>query len=254
MKQILLIGNLDDNLANIYKILRDNYIVQISEMEKKEVVGLIKIIDPNLVIVSMDNITDLNKDVIDYLKGLPVRIPVLFMGSLEDCPDYIGSSRDDLFKFIESPVTKNVLLKKCEDMLKISEGKDVVVEIQAVNRKKKILIIDDSGVFLRTIKSLLEPKYTTILAKSGEKGVEIALNENPDLILLDYEMPGWNGKETLEKLRMDEALKNIPVIFLTGVSDKNHIFEVLKLQPQGYLLKPVDSNELENKIEEVIGK
>ena len=73
--------------------------------------------------------------------------------------------------------------------------------------------------------------------------------ELPDLILLDYEMPGLDGKETLEKIRADENMKNIPVIFLTGVADRQNIANVLHLNPMGYILKPPSQDKLFEAIE-----
>ena len=60
----------------------------------------------------------------------------------------------------------------------------------------------------------------------------------PDLILLDYDMPGWNGKKTFEVVRQTENGKDIPVIFLTAIADKENIMAVLQMNPYGYLLKP----------------
>lgn len=72
----------------------------------------------------------------------------------------------------------------------------------------------------------------------------------PELILLDYEMPEVNGKETLEVIRTQKNYCDIPVVFLTAVADKQKISEVLALQPQGYLLKPVEQQKLLNYLED----
>ena len=75
----------------------------------------------------------------------------------------------------------------------------------------------------------------------------------PDLILLDYEMPVCDGRQTLEMIRADDDLKDIPVIFLTSVNDREHIQSVLELHPQGYLLKPPVQEKLEQAIEKELG-
>lgn len=79
----------------------------------------------------------------------------------------------------------------------------------------------------------------------------MAKKKHPDLILLDYEMPGWDGKRTLEEIRKDEEIMDIPVMFLTGVADKEHIAAVLGMKPEGYLLKPVEQSKLLSMIEEI---
>ena len=68
--------------------------------------------------------------------------------------------------------------------------------------------------------------------------------KRPDLILLDYEMPVCDGKMTLEMIRAEEDLKNIPVVFLTAVNDRANIEAVLKLKPAGYFLKPPVKDKL----------
>ena len=71
--------------------------------------------------------------------------------------------------------------------------------------------------------------------------------------MLDYEMPEWDGKKTLEEIRKDEEIMDIPVMFLTGVAEKEYIAAVLGLNPAGYLLKPVEQSKLLKSIEEVLG-
>lgn len=66
-------------------------------------------------------------------------------------------------------------------------------------------------------------------------------------------MPGEKGPGILEKVRANEATKDIPVIFLTGVSDREKIQEALVLRPQSYLLKPIDREKLIEAITKVIG-
>lgn len=103
--------------------------------------------------------------------------------------------------------------------------------------RKKILVVDDSGVMLRNIKGWLADKYQVIPVNSGASAIKYLALGRPDLILLDYEMPVCDGRQVLEMLRSEEDFKDIPVIFLTGRSDMESIMEVMSLKPQGYLLK-----------------
>ena len=75
----------------------------------------------------------------------------------------------------------------------------------------------------------------------------------PDLILLDYEMPVCDGRQTLEMIRADEEISDIPVIFLTGVNDREHIEMVLALRSAGYLLKPPVKERLLGEIKKAVG-
>ena len=83
---------------------------------------------------------------------------------------------------------------------------------------------------------------------NGRDAVEYLKANTVDLMLLDYLMPDMNGKETLEMIRADEHMKDLPVFFLTGVSNSSKISECLKLDPIGYILKPIGKFSLLAKI------
>ncbi len=117
---------------------------------------------------------------------------------------------------------------------------------------KKILVVDDNATTLRGIKKILDPYYEVTLANSGMRAIAAISKDKPDLILLDYEMPVCDGKQTFEMIRADEDMKDIPVIFLTGVNDKAHITAVLKLVPAGYMLKPYEPEKLLATIRKVL--
>ena len=120
---------------------------------------------------------------------------------------------------------------------------------ETTDQKKHILVVDDSGTFLHTMKQWLEPQYKVTIVNSATTAISCLNKVKPDLILLDYEMPVCNGPMMLEMIRNDVEFSDIPVIFLTGKGDKDSVRRVLTLKPQGYLLK----NLPQNKILETIG-
>lgn len=130
------------------------------------------------------------------------------------------------------------------------EKLNVVKESQV---KKHILVVDDDPLMLKVVKEYLGDAYQVATAISGKVAMKFLESKETNLILLDYEMPVENGKEVLQKIRNNEKLANVPVIFLTGVTDRGKLMEVLALQPQGYLLKPVDKEKLLGTIEKFIG-
>lgn len=117
---------------------------------------------------------------------------------------------------------------------------------------RSILIIDDSMTQQRIMKKLLQGKYDTLTSESGIDGIKIAKEKQPDLILLDYDMPLMSGKETFLRLQRQEETKDIPVIFLTGLDKREYVEAVLKLRPKGYLLKPVEQDRLIHTIKSVL--
>ena len=117
---------------------------------------------------------------------------------------------------------------------------------------KRILLIDDSLIQHRILSVLLQGRFELLTAASGIEGIRIAKLERPDLILLDYDMPFLSGKETFRKLQEQPETRSIPVVFLTGVDEREDVEEVLKLRPQGYVLKPVDQRQLLERIRKVL--
>lgn len=106
--------------------------------------------------------------------------------------------------------------------------------------KKKVLIIEDEESVQRAISdALMNQEFETLVAKDGEEGLDMALREHPDLILLDVLMPKMDGMIMLQKLRQDEWGKKIPVIILTNVSPNasSVINSVLQNEPAYYLIK-----------------
>ena len=148
------------------------------------------------------------------------------------------------------PVSTMAILEQCSKIF--ADGKYVDSSAKKEEVKlKHILIVDDSAVTLRSVKTLLDKKYRISVATSGEMAIKTMQRSLPDLVLLDYEMPGCDGKQTLEMIRQDETMMNVPVMFLTGVAEKQHIASVLALNPAGYMLKPPEQEKLLNAIEDI---
>lgn len=120
-------------------------------------------------------------------------------------------------------------------------------------RRRHILVVDDSVMMLKVIKEHLADQYDIATATSGRIALRFLERRRTDLILLDYAMPEEDGIAVLEKLRANDATKDIPVIFLTGITEREKIQKALVRKPQGYLLKPVDKDKLTAAIRNVIG-
>ena len=105
--------------------------------------------------------------------------------------------------------------------------------------KKKVLIVEDEEPMLRVLKEhLCEGGVCTVFtAGNGEEGLKIALEEHPNLILLDIVMPVMDGLSMLRKLREDEWGKNVEVIMLTNLTGKEHLAEALEEGSFEYLVK-----------------
>lgn len=118
----------------------------------------------------------------------------------------------------------------------------------------QILLVDDNAIQIRALKGALQKYYDVAMATSGKDAVHMIEKRLPDLVFLDYEMPEWDGKMTLEQIRQIKGAENLPVVFLTGVKNKENIKAVLALNPAGYLLKPANQDMIMNTIQKILGE
>lgn len=144
-----------------------------------------------------------------------------------------------VFKFYERPLDMEELLDDIENYMR---------EESKLERRKSILIVDDDVSYMSVISNWLKDSYRISMANSGMQAITWLAKNKADLILLDYEMPITTGPQVLEMIRSDVSMADIPVMFLTGKSDKDSIMKVLSLKPVGYLLKTVERKELRNTI------
>lgn len=117
------------------------------------------------------------------------------------------------------------------------------------NAKKKVLVVDDSMTIREAMKQLLSEGYEVAMVESGVAAIRTITLNRPDLILLDYEMPICDGKQTLEMLRSEKEFEDIPVIFLTGRRDPESMIKVMPLKPAGYLLKNSKPADIKKEID-----
>jgi CheY-like chemotaxis protein len=123
----------------------------------------------------------------------------------------------------------------------------------AEGEKLHVLVVDDDVRMIKTLKLFLEDEYQVATAVNGTIALRYLENKPADLILLDYEMPDLSGPEVLDLIRSHKGLTKIPVVFLTGASERSKIAKALALKPQGYLLKPVERAALMSKLHEILG-
>ena len=120
--------------------------------------------------------------------------------------------------------------------------------------RKKILVIDDDPMVLKLIQGHLGDEYDIASAISGKVAYKYLSSKSVDLILLDYEMPEENGPMVYENIRkMEGDIKNVPIVFLTGVTERDKLVKAIQLKPNGYLPKPINGTKLTNTVSKLIG-
>src|ERR1700712_3716597 len=111
--------------------------------------------------------------------------------------------------------------------------------------KKKILLIEDNDDIRDNTAEILElSNYQVIVAENGKRGVEQALEHTPDLIICDIMMPGLDGYGVFHAVHKNEAIKNIPFIFLTAKTERGDFRKGMELGADDYITKPFYGTEL----------
>ena len=261
--KILLVGK-NKTIIDDFFALADDVELMTSSARWEDLLIHIRYMGPHAVCFCTANES---KETIDNMSLLGARlrdmfVPLIVAGSSENCDEYVQSGKASLV--LRDPVSARAIetsiIKKIEELLaekqeKEEEEQRAAEEKRATeekNRKRHILVVDDDPHMLRTIKEILHGKYDVGTAVNGRVALKFLEKKTTDLILLDYEMPEENGPAVLAKLRENEATANIPVVFLTGVTEKAKIAQALTMKPQGYVLKPVEYDKLNATIEKLL--
>jgi DNA-binding response OmpR family regulator len=118
-----------------------------------------------------------------------------------------------------------------------------------VNKPYTILAVDDESDVLLIVKTALQAEgYNVVTAPDGPDALKTAHDEKPDLILLDVMMPDMDGFEVLDKLRDDDVTCQIPVIMLTGLTERERKRSAIERGTKYYITKPFDFQDLISKV------
>ena len=117
---------------------------------------------------------------------------------------------------------------------------------------RTLLAVDDEYDILLILRTALKDDFRVLAAGNGADALATAAEQRPDIILLDMMMPEMDGFEVLRRLRENEATAAIPVIFLTGVSERAKMRRALDNGVPYYIVKPFRTHELMHKINQAL--
>lgn len=249
MKKVFFIGQYNTLFEETNNYLVSYFNVQVCVDSHYVMKSILKLSKPDLFLISMLAISQDKSKILNEIRYNYPDVPVICM-----CPPGEPMTAFDLEDInhhcsLEMPVDNEVLVETICDMLGIKYDHDNKQVNEDIYHRKCVLAVDDNVFQLRMLNELLKDRYDVQLAESGMKALTLIGKRVPDIILLDYEMPICDGKMTLQMIREIDEAKDVPVIFLTGVKDSEHIKAVLDLHPAGYILKPAKNDLLIEEIE-----
>jgi signal transduction histidine kinase/DNA-binding response OmpR family regulator len=162
---------------------------------------------------------------------------------------------------VELPITRNALVTKDQNFVAkpeplISTAKNNIEIVETIDPNSELplcLIIEDNHDVAHYLETCLKDKYQTIHALNGIKGIEIALEKVPDIIICDVMMPGKDGYEVCKTLKTDERTDHIPIIILTAKVTMKDRLTGLSHGADAYLTKPFVKAELFTRLDQLIG-
>ena len=192
-----------------------------------------------------------------------LNIPIVIVGNREECDQFMRIAPATQATFIHRPISAQKLEHSIVELLenrgtkKDTDSDDKAessAEQQGQPARKHILIVDDDSSVLKLLKGYLAERYDVATAINGKVAMKFLETKRTDMVLLDYEMPEENGAAVLRKIRENSKTRNLPVVFLTGLTERGKIQEVLALKIQGYLLKPIDMEKVSSTIKGILGR
>lgn len=279
--KILISGKNNTIIDDFFSQMSDDFEVVTTSNRYDDMIRHLSFYKPDVFVycISGESRDNINQLINAKFRMMETRIPIVLIGAKEEC-DEVERIAINLFDLtLYRPISIPAITARISKLLEgrprmeaqkpsfepeaippgIFASKSLSPSVAAqlggamANRgRKHVLVVDDNSMMLKLIKEYLHETYDVATAVSGKIAMKFLERRMTDLILLDYEMPGENGPAVLEQLRANEATKDIPVVFLTGVTETKKIQEALMLKPQSYLLKPVNREKLLSTIESLI--
>ncbi len=281
--KILICGKFTTLIDDFFSQLSEDFEIQSSSTRYDDLVSHLQYFQPDALVFCMQKETDAAiKSIKKLLKEIQKKDIILVAIGKDEAynlvqnenfnvknflylkPQFIKTIGENIKEHIEKWKQKNDIDEKYSAMgLKTIETPEIPEELYDIDFLKKemdselvrkhILVVDDDPIMLKLIKEQLRDRYSVATAISGSIALNFLERKNVDLVILDYEMPNENGADVLKKIRENQKTADIPVIFLTGVKERQKIVKLVQLKPQGYLLKPIEREKLLSTIEDTIG-
>ena len=243
--KIIYVDDVTSSLITLKRRLSRKHEVYPAESSKILFKTLEKII-PDIILLDINMPDADGYDTIEYLKADEryAHIPVVFFTSNNDRESVIKGLALGAVDYIIKPFETSSLFDCIEKHVTASRG----VKEKEENEKPRILAVDDVISILKTIKAALHNNYIVHTISNPESVLDFLKLRKPDLILLDYLMPIYNGFELIPMIREIEGYEDTPIIMLTSEGTVTNIKEAVALGACDFIVKPFKENELNEKV------
>lgn len=175
-----------------------------------------------------------------------INVPVVMVTGVCDRETVLNSVILGIDGYLVKPINKIDLQNK---VLEVFDKKS-----EPVVKRKTILLVDDDMVYLKQVNNMLMDKYNAVMINSPKLALEYLSRHVPDVIILDFQMPAYNGANVMGIIKNNAVGQEVPVIILSGMEKEKVIEECKDYNPMAFLSKPISKKELEATIEQALNQ
>lgn len=173
-----------------------------------------------------------------------INVPVIMVTGVCDRETVLNSVIMGIDGYIVKPINKIDLQNK---VLEVFEKK-----VEPAIIRKTVLLVDDDMVYLKQVNNLLSDKYNVIMINSPKLALEYLSRHVPDIIVLDYQMPLYNGANVMSVIKNNVIGREVPIIILSGMDKADVMRECATFNPTAFLEKPISKKELDETIQRAL--
>ena len=255
-KRVLLLGKNKVVIDEFFYNMTEEIECQTSSLRIEDMASHLKYFEPEMFVYCM---RDEEREDGEKLSGVfswikKKEIPYALVGDQYNCDEFALGTAVEPALILAKPISAAVIASKIVRYINSKPTNEIVIEKpEEVQRRKHVTVIDDDARMLKLMKEYLHDDYDVAVAINGKIAMRFLESKSTDLILLDYVMPEEDGPTIYKKIRTIPEHSDTPIVFLTGMSERDKIQQVMGLKPQGYLLKPVEKERLMSTVRELIG-
>jgi len=253
-KKVLYVDDMNYSLISLKKGLNDRYEVFLAETAAK-MYKILENVKPDIILLDV-NMPDVGGyDTIKKLKADERYgdIPVIFLTCNSDKESVVKGLSLGAADYIVKPFYADKLIENIENIFNSAALKKEGGSAKK-NNAPSVLVVDDMTSMLRTIHHALHEKYNVFLISKSDIVIDFLQNNKPDVIMLDYLMPGLTGFDLVPKIRELPDYKITPIIIVSTEGTFKNVNDAIALGATDFIVKPFDPKELNYKIEKLLKK